>query len=67
MITLREEKKRDRLKRALSDDPRVGRYRSILDGKIDRCESRYVLDDFPQRSSFDEVDYFRVYENRFPA
>lgn len=66
VIALWEEPKWDRLKRAISDAERVGQYASILDGKIDRCEERHVLDDFPNMTSFEEVDYFRVYENRFP-
>ena len=66
MIALREEPKVQRLIRAVSNHPRVGRYTSILDGKIDRCEQRKTLNDYPTRTSFDEVDYFRVYENRFP-
>gem|GEM_PF-5272679 len=66
MITLREEPKVERLMRAVSNHPRVGRYTSILDGKIDWCEERKPLNDYPTRTSFDEVDYFWVYENRFP-
>lgn len=61
VITLRTEPKLMRLMRAL-----WWRYKSILDAKINWCEPRWPLDDYPGRSSFDEVDYFWVYENRFP-
>jgi hypothetical protein len=68
MVTLWEENKIQRLMRAsfLPMHKRVGMYNSILDGKIDWCEFRKPLDDYPWGNSFDEVDYFRVYENRFP-
>ncbi|MDP2669706.1 MAG: hypothetical protein Q8O99_01500 [bacterium] len=66
MIALREEPKRNRLQRALSNDERVGQYQSILDGKIDWCEERTVLDDYPGMTSFEEAEYFWIYENRFP-
>jgi hypothetical protein len=66
MIALWEEKKRARLTRAVDNRQRTGRYTSILDGKIDRCEPRKQLDDYPTRTSFEETDYFRVYETREP-
>lgn len=67
VIAVWNEDKRDRLIRARKNEKRIGQYRSILDGKVNRCEERDTLDDFPEReTSFDEVDYFRVYDNRFP-
>ena len=66
MIGVWNENKRDRLERAIEDEKIDGKYRSIIDGKINRCEERAVLEDYPSLTSVEETDYFRVYENRFP-
>ena len=65
MVAIWEEPKWDRLIRAFTNQKRIGQYRNIQDGKVNRCEERTVLDDDPSRTSFEEVDYFRIYENKY--
>jgi hypothetical protein len=59
VIELWKEEKEARLMRAA-----VWQYNSILDWKIDWCGERKQLNDEPWKSSFDEIEYFYVYDQK---
>jgi hypothetical protein len=59
VIELWKEEKEARLMRAS-----VWQYNSILDWKIDWCAERKQLNDESWKSSFDEIEYFYVYDQK---